>query len=95
LDTNKAVVGAVRELPLRLISIGLSPQLRNSYTIRYKFSMISAAVRCLGVRSQKTYPVGWPLTPLTALLLLEIAMLCLVVAPCQKSHRLRLKGCFL
>jgi hypothetical protein len=25
LDTNKAVVGAVREPPLRLISIGLSP----------------------------------------------------------------------
>jgi hypothetical protein len=31
LDTNKTVVGAVREPPLRLISIGLSPQLRNSY----------------------------------------------------------------
>jgi hypothetical protein len=31
LDTNKAVVVAVREPPLRLISIGFSPQLHNSY----------------------------------------------------------------
>jgi hypothetical protein len=49
----------------------------------------------LGVRSQKTYPSSWSLTPLTALLLLGIAVLCLVVAPCQESHRLRLKGRFL
>jgi hypothetical protein len=33
LDTNKAVVGAVREPPHWLISIGLSPQLHNSMII--------------------------------------------------------------
>jgi hypothetical protein len=48
-----------------------------------------------GVRPQKTYPVGWSLTLLTALFLLGIAVLCLVVTPCQESHRLRLNGRFL
>jgi hypothetical protein len=41
LDTNKAVaVGAVRKPPLRLISIGFSPQLRNSYCFRVILSSL-------------------------------------------------------
>jgi hypothetical protein len=48
---------------------------------RFKYLNITNSTNILGVRSQKTYPVGWSLTPLTALLLLGIAVLCLVVAP--------------
>jgi hypothetical protein len=63
LDTNKAVVGAVREPPLRLISLGSSPQLRNSYHQVLENTLHCAIIALLSmyVRSLSSeYTSRWP-----------------------------------
>jgi hypothetical protein len=69
--------------PVDMLTENLAIKIPNSFgdIANTEILILCKMIGNLGGWSQKTYPVGWSLTPLIALLLLGIAKLCLVVAP--------------